>query len=327
LDVSGEWLQLVVWQGFTEDMVTKIEKMPADAGLSGWAFTQDEPLILDDVNADWRTSPVIRQSALTVYAGVPMNVKGKIVGVLNAFREKRTPFHAEDIALLTSVADQVGISVENARLRTAKDQLIAAEERNQLARDLHDSVTQSLYSLTLFAEVGRRTAEGGDLRQTNIYLKRIGETAQQTLKEMRLLVYKLRPPILVEQGLIKALQHRLNGVEGRAGISTRLIAPDELILPDDVAETLFFIAQEALNNALKHAAASTVVVKLEADLVQVVLTVSDNGNGFDYESVETGGMGLTSMRERAELNAGNFQINSVLGKGTTVTVILPHERV
>jgi len=178
--------------------------------------------------------------------------------------------------------------------------------------------------VTLFAEAARRLARAGDLERTEEYLGRLGETAQQALKEMRLLVYELRPSRLEEEGLVGALRERLSTVEQRAGVEAHLLAEgmEEIELPRAVEEGLYRIAQEALNNALKHAKASSVTVRIhrkEPDVVE--LEVADDGRGFDPEAVgDKGGMGLASMRERAERLGGTFQIISAPGEGTKVKV-------
>jgi signal transduction histidine kinase len=130
---------------------------------------------------------------------------------------------------------------------------VAIEERQRLARDLHDSVTQTLYSLTLLAEAAHRQAESGQIDLVIAQTKRISELAQQSLKEMRLLLFELRLPTLEREGLVKAIQRRLEAVEKRAGIEATLSVEGIERLPALIEEGLFFIAHEALNNSLKHA--------------------------------------------------------------------------
>jgi signal transduction histidine kinase len=200
----------------------------------------------------------------------------------------------------------------------------------RLARDLHDSVTQSLYSLTLLTEGGRRLASMGQVESIDGYFTDLGEIALQSLKEMRLLIHELRPPVLEEQGLVGALQQRLDTVEGRAGVEARLLMVGDLFeggavlaLPASVEQDLYGIAQEALNNALKHAVATSITIWLRADGERLELEVVDDGRGFDPESaVDGGGIGLSSMRERAERLGGSLAIRSVPGQGTTVKVSL-----
>jgi PAS domain S-box-containing protein len=199
--------------------------------------------------------------------------------------------------------------------------LAVLEERNRLARELHDSVTQSLYSLTLFAEAGRRQSESGEWERVTDYLSQLGETSQQALKEMRLLVYELLPTDLEKEGLIGALQQRLDAVEGRAGVEARLIVEGKISLRPDLEACFYRVALEALNNSLKHAAATNIAVRVAADGERVALNIEDNGKGFDQEDLpDRGGMGLTSVRERTDEVGGTLVILSEPGKGTTVEI-------
>ncbi len=212
---------------------------------------------------------------------------------------------------------------ENEALRQQAAEMAILEERNRLARDLHDSVTQSLYSLTLFAEASQRLVHGGDVERASGYLTQVGETAQQALKEMRLLVYELRPLALEEVGLVGALQQRLDAVEGRAGVKAQLLADDVVELPAAAEEALYHIAQEALNNTLKHAKASAVTVQITINADRVQLSIEDDGSGFDPQSiVSNGGLGLTSIQERCEGVGASLTITSKDGLGTKLQIML-----
>jgi signal transduction histidine kinase len=210
--------------------------------------------------------------------------------------------------------------VEDALRRSEMEKAVAAE-RNRLARELHDSVTQSLYSLTLLAVAGQRMIQAEDLQQIAGNQARLGEIAQQALQEMRLLVYELRPLALESEGLIGALEHRLETVERRAGIQARMLVEGDVKLAPDLEEEFYRITQEALNNALKHAGASQVVLSVRVADESVVLEVTDDGQGFDpAETHDTGGLGLISMQERADKIGGQLTIRSAPGEGTRVCV-------
>jgi signal transduction histidine kinase len=201
------------------------------------------------------------------------------------------------------------------------EELAVLQERNRLARELHDSVTQSLYSLTLLAVAGQRMIEGEDLQQIAGNQARLGEIAQQALQEMRLLVYELRPLALESAGLIGALEQRLETVERRAGIQARVVVEGEVDLAADVEEELYGIAQEALNNSLKHAKASQVALSVRVADESVALEVADDGQGFDLARIGAkGGLGLISMQERADRIGGQLAIHSAPGEGTRVKV-------
>jgi signal transduction histidine kinase len=241
--------------------------------------------------------------------------------VFSVLGEAGRKFRSDEVTLLASIADQVGVAVENARLYQQAEQLAVLEERERLAHDLHDSVTQSLYSLTLLAEAARRLIPTGELERATDYMTRLGETAQEALKEIRLLVYKLRPPALEREGLVGAIQQRLGVVERRAGVKAHLIASDTIKLSSPMEDGLYRITQEALNNSLKHAKASSVTVRIHSDNQYVELEVEDNGSGFDPDALTyQEGMGLASMRERAKRLGGTFHLFSSPGQGTKVSV-------
>ncbi len=321
LDEEGKGLRLAAQQGIPPDLVLQIESIPAQEGLARWVIEHDELLILPDITPDPRLS-VEGTAPPRRYIGVPMQASGQVVGVLAVLRETTQPsFGEEEVALLTSIADQVGAVVESTQLRERAEQAAVMEERQRLARDLHDSVTQSLYSVTLLAETGRRSVQAGNVENVAGYLARLGEVAQQALKEMRLLIYELRPPKLEREGLAGALQERLDAVEGRTGIEARLLVEAEVELPAAVEEAFYRIALEALNNVLKHAAATFVTVRICPDGERAELEIVDDGQGFDLNTVsDMGGMGLITMQERAEQLGGELTILSVPEEGTSIRV-------
>ena len=203
------------------------------------------------------------------------------------------------------------------------EELAVTQERNRLARELHDSVTQSLHSSTLLAEAGQRLLSSGDIERARRYLIRLGEISQQSLREMRLLVYELRPLELRGVGLVGALQQRLDAVERRSGVEVQLSIEEEIELPRSIEDELYRIAVEALNNALKHANPSRVTVTLrteEKDVNQCIeLSLMDDGIGFDLDTkAGEGGLGLISMKERIENLGGKLTILSTPGEGHQV---------
>jgi signal transduction histidine kinase len=202
--------------------------------------------------------------------------------------------------------------------------LAVVEERNRLARDLHDSVTQALYGLTLSAEAAARQFAAGDAETAAAQLRELQETARQALQEMRLLIFELRPAVLEQEGLAAALQARLRTVEGRVGLATALTVEGDGRLPPAVEGELDRITQEALNNALKHAQARRVAVQLRQDERMVALEIADDGVGFDPAATESGGgLGLRGMAERAARLGGRLAVESRPGEGTRVRVEVP----
>ncbi|MCE7987334.1 MAG: PAS domain S-box protein [Caldilinea sp. CFX5] len=231
-------------------------------------------------------------------------------------------FRDEEIQLAVAFSGQASLVLENARLRQQVEQIAVQEERGRLARELHDSVTQSLYSLTLLAEGRRRLLNNGRTEGIDEALQELSQLGQQALREMRLLVHELRPPLLEQEGLLGALHQRLNAVEKRAGIDVRLTTDTLIELPPAVEEGLYRIAQEALNNSLKHAAATAVTIILRNTNQQVTLEVIDNGVGFD-PATSNRGIGLHSISERTEKLGGHLTLLSAPGQGTIIRVQAP----
>jgi PAS domain S-box-containing protein len=318
LDDDDESLYPETQHGIPLNIRAYLDPNPDNHGLAGSVIEQNKPVVLTDLENQPDLPETLRNSGFQTYVGVPIRAREQALGVLSVLERKAQQFDEGGVALLTSIADQLGIAIENARLQKQAQQAAVMKERARLARDLHDSVTQSLYSLTLFAEAGSDLIEAGEIESVRHNFVRIGETALQALKEMRLLVHELRPLALERGGLIDALQQRLNAVEGRANVKVRLAVDDLIQLPARLEEGLYRIAQEALNNTLKHAAATSVTVYLRGQDDWVELEVVDNGAGFDPEAAETGGMGLISMRERAEKMGGKLAIQSKPGEGTRI---------
>lgn len=324
LDESGRALRLAVWRGLGPETVAQASVIPLGQGLISSVFQQDEPVIVPRIADSKHRLKAFPTADDQAYAGAPMRTTEQTLGVLSIIGPPGQVLSVEELALLATIADQMAVTVENVRLRAEAEQVAVLQERERLARDLHDSVTQSLYSLTLWIEAGQRSAKAGDLARVDEYLERLEEGNRQAIRDMRLLVYELRPPILEREGLVGALRERLDAVEKRSGIQAQLIVQNKLDLPPGVEEGLYRIAQEALNNALKHAVPSSITVRLCACDDGVELEVADDGIGFDLKDVEDkGGMGLENMRQRAVQIRGSLAVTSAPGEGTRVCVQLP----
>jgi signal transduction histidine kinase len=282
--------------------------------------------MLADVAADPGYLPDGNLPATRSELVVPLRLAGQVIGTLDVHHDRTNGFTSEDALVIQSLGDQIAVAIENARLYDQSRELAILEERTRLARELHDSVTQSLYSVVLLSEGWRRQliAAGDAAPQPDAQLRRIKEIAQQALKEMRLLIYELRPAALDQDGLVDALRKRFDAVENRLGIEGRVVMGGFIDLTPAVAEGLYRIAQEALNNALKHAFATRETVRLYAEAEHVALEIEDDGRGFDVIAAEgKGGMGIASMRDRTRQLGGELSIHSDIGAGTKVTVRVP----
>jgi len=212
------------------------------------------------------------------------------------------------------------IQAESALHQSETEQAILSE-RNRLASDLHDSVTQGLYGIVLHAGAASGQLAAGNTEQASTYLDEIKKAAREGLGEMRLLIFELRPPVLEKEGLTAALETRLYAVEKRAGLAVTLKSDLDGSLPKAVEESLYRIAQEGLNNILKHAQATQVQVNLHQTRQQVILEIIDNGLGFNLqEGLESGGMGLTGMQNRVLDLDGRLDIETHPGEGTRLYI-------
>lgn len=322
--VDGEMMSMAAHIGLRQELQDGLQSISADAGLIGWVVQNRQPLVVSDMQLDPRTPSSLRESEMVAYAAIPMQPKKLVLGVLSIFRNKQHRITNVDMELLTSIADQVGSLIQLYDLQQQNTRLKVQEERTRIAHQLHDAVTQSLYSLTLFAGAVQQYADNGELEKGLPYIGRIQNTAQQALKEMRLLLHNLRPMALENEGLVEALRQRMNAVERRANVQGQVITKSEIDLPNLIEEALYYIASEALNNALKHANAERVVVILKQSNHAVTMTINDNGDGFDLEEArDSGGMGLASIRDRTNKMDGTLTIESSPNQGTTIVVTLP----
>jgi len=310
--------------GFNPETVAKISIAPGQ-GLAGRVALSGEPAIVEDTSLNGRVTPfIIESEKLRALMQVPIRVAGEVYGVFSADYLQPHHFTEEQIRLLTAFAQRAGLAIETAALYESEEQIAIMQERNRLARDLHDSVTQSLYGVSLYAEVATQLLKSGDSEKVNDNLQELKGMALDALAEMRLLIYELRPSVFEQEGLIAALQARLDAVEGRLGLETSFVIEGEISLPPRVEEGLYRIAQEALNNVLKHANAKTVAITLAQDANKIHLEVADDGAGFDpVQACEVGCMGLRNMKERAHEMGAEFEIISQVGSGAKVIVRRP----
>jgi signal transduction histidine kinase len=214
---------------------------------------------------------------------------------------------------------------ENEKLRIKSVAAAAKEERSRLARDLHDSVSQAIYGITLGAQAAVQIVKT-DPAKVVAPIEYVNSLAEIALKEMRALIYQMRPESLQREGLIIAFKNYCEALAARYNLDVR--AEIDMLEPEisfDVKEAVNRVGQEALFNAIKHANASRICLRMWSDADSVLkLEVADNGNGFDTSEVFIGHYGLNTMRERIEVCGGKFDIESAPGKGTTVRVVLPN---
>jgi signal transduction histidine kinase len=255
---------------------------------------------------------------------IQLVAREEVLGMMSCYRQDVHTFSLEEVSLLVAVAEQLSISLENQRLRQEAEQTATMTERQRLARDLHDSITQSLYGLTLFTRASQDALREGDQTKLAASLEEIETNALIALKEMRLLLFQMQP-YGIEGGFAQAINARFDLVERRLGVQATCQVDQQIPLPTDLEGMLYWIALEALNNSLKHSRAKHVYVSLESLNDHFVMEVRDDGLGFDYASLidssSLTGMGLRNMHARAAEMDGKLEIISSPGNGTRVRLV------
>jgi signal transduction histidine kinase len=325
-DGEGAFARFIT-SGMSEALNKAMGPLPRTHGLLGAMLESPQPYRIDDIHRDprfrgwWPSAHPDMRSFL----GVPIVAP---VGVIGAFylteKLEGAEFTEEDEELIGLLAAHAAIAIANARLYEQTRELSIVAERNRLALDLHDAVSQKLFGLVLEAE-GAATVLERDPAAAGERVAKLQVLAREALDELRSLVFELRPPELEKDGLGGTLQKHID-VLGRLGQEEiELVLAGELPTEEVRDREVFRIAQEALQNVLKHAQAQHVVVRLGAGDGTLFLEVEDDGIGFDPDAPETRSrrLGLTSMEERAHRLGGTVQITSVPGAGTTVRVEAP----
>lgn len=350
------WLVLTAFGGSYKQTIGGYYRIPLSKGLMGAAAATRQTILVNDVTADPRYLATPGAAGRAELA-VPILLGDQVLGVLNV--ESATQFTTEDADGLSIVADQLAVAIENARLHAAAQRVAVLEERHRLARELHDSVTQQLFSAILVAqtigEAYARDPEEGDRRCAALL-----NLARAALTEMRALLAELRPPpvpasapspttergqytlrtqiepsdvdaelsLVRREGLLAALRAHASATELN-GMRISVSCDEWQPQAEAFEEALFRIACEALHNAMKHSRASQTEVRLAARDGSVLLTVRDDGLGFDAQTEiarsrgNGEGIGMFSMRQRATDLGGQLFVESIPGQGTLVEARVP----
>jgi two-component system nitrate/nitrite sensor histidine kinase NarX len=250
---------------------------------------------------------------------VPLAVKSRIIGGVGVAHEKRNHFTSHHADLALSVANQAAITLINAELYEQAQALAVLEERQRLARNLHDAINQSLFSAGLIAEVLPRLWDR-DQDEARRSLEDLRKLTRGAMAEMRALLAELRPSTLTDAELGDLLRLLGNAFTGRTNIPVRVTVVGQGMLPAEVQVAIYRVCQEALNNVAKHAAASIVEINLEHEESTIELNIRDDGKGFDPERTTSGHYGLSMMHERAEGVGARLTIASQPGHGTELTI-------
>ncbi len=277
---------------------------------------RDDPVVR--ALAGRKPVPVARGETGGAFLAVPLLVRSEAYGVLALTYRHEREFTDLDVRLAASFGGQVALAIENARLRDEIGQAAAATERSRLARDLHDSVTQSLFAASLKAEaIRRRWRPTTDEARENV--EDVERLARGALAEMRTLLMEMRPDTLAEASLTTLLEQLAAATEGGSRVTVHHEVRGSVRVPQEVGVALFRIAQEALQNVSRHSGAGEAWVMLDLTGPAARLTVRDDGRGFDEASVTPEHFGLAIMRERAEEVGVVVAVDSAPAAGTTVT--------
>jgi signal transduction histidine kinase len=292
-----------------------------------------EPIIIADVRGPTDDARIFRSivgeenldtslAFIRTCMWVPLVVRQSLIGLLSITSSDLGAYTRRDAALAQAIARQAAVAIENARLHERARRAAVLEERQRLASELHGSVTNSLVAISHTTQEAEDRLDAGDLEPVGAALDEIAATTQRALGNMCRLLFELRPPLLEQQGLAAALRSRLQAVESRTGLRADLECVGEGRLAAEAEHELFRMAQEALNNVLKHAHARAASVRLELASDFATLEVSDDGIGFEPVSAP-GDRGLERMRGAAAGLGGLLEVDSSIGGGTRVRAKVP----
>jgi signal transduction histidine kinase len=298
-----------------------------EEGIVGWVAQTGEPILVNDVseNPRYRFVEALRDTKSEL--AVPVKIGNRVLGVLDIESTEVDTFSEADLFTAQTLADQLAVAIENARLYEETRQMAVMEERNRMAREIHDTLAQGFSGIILQLEAAEQ-ASGEDISAVGRHLNQARSLARKSLAEARRSVWNLRPQALEQLPLVEAIKEEVDKFSQSIGVNARSsVSGVRRDLPPELEAGLLRICQESLTNVRKHAKATEVEVNLTFNESVVELSVSDNGVGFKPRT--SGGekkrdtFGLISMRERARGLGGTFEVQSRRGKGTLVRVVIP----
>lgn len=318
-------------------------RIPKGEGIAGQVAETGIPIRVDNAQEDSRHFKKIDQDTGFLTRSilcVPLRTRERTIGVMEVFNKRTGPFTDQDQLLLSSIANYAAIAIENARLHQSvlaeKDRVIRAQERvsRHLQRDLHDGPTQLVAALEMSIDFCKKAMDK-DPSLVQAELDNMARITKKATHQMRTLLFELRPLVLETQGLVAALdsfvtRRQTDDIKTNLHLIFHSSSPTRQIsrLPHDTESALFAIVQEAVNNALKHAHADNIYIKLFQKDSKLTVTVLDDGLGFDAHTVtknyeQRGSYGMVNMEERAEIAGGSLTVKSAPGAGAEIVVTVP----
>ena len=345
LDGETQTLSYRVYRGLSKEMAGAV-CLKLGEGIAGRVAQTGKSVLLEDISADARAAypDLLRKEGLKAFISVPLRSKEAVLGVITVASHMPRRFTRDDMHLLHSIGDQVGVAIGQARLyerlargreryrRLVRQTMLAQEEgQRRLARELHDETSQSLSGLALNLQALVDVAEMSNThdKEFKTKLRKAHALANQIGVEVGRLIRELRPTLLDTLGLVPAIRQYAENALGDREIAVSLESKGKVdSLPSEVEVGLFRVAQGAVGNIAKHSQAKNAVISIEGRANELLLRITDDGEGFDVSKLteieESGrGSGLFGMKERVGLLGGTCSVKSKLGEGTTVSVRVP----
>ena len=325
-DETGDGFAEFVYTGMSDELVNQIGPLPRSHGLLGAMLNETRPSRTPDIRKDprfdWWPDTHPRMSS---FLGVPIVSKEKVIGAFYLTDKlDGAEFSEADQEVIEVLASPAAVAIDMARLYERSRELSVVEERNRLARDLHDSVSQKLFSMSLTAEAALLAVDN-EPETAKQELGNLRDLSRTVLQEMRALIFELRPADLEAEGLVPTLQKHVEVLRRTRHLDVEVRADAYETQPKNVELTIFRIVQEALNNAIQHAAARRIQVTIARRGDRLAVVVADDGGGFDTADpqIRARRLGITSMEERAQELGGRLTVESSAGDGTRVVLELP----
>ena len=326
LSKDGQWLEVATPDEAWSQMKAGL-RLLTQGSLAELAIASQRVQVSNRAQDDDRTASIralLESVRLNSLLCAPLIAQGENFGVLLVWNKRRQYFTDRDNRLMSLFADQAALAWHNAHLHTQNRELAIEQERHRLARELHDSVTQSLYSIGLAAQACQRLLGQNSDHRLSEPMKHIQSLSKTALTEMREQLHNLRPTTLADKGLAEVLRQYCQGLSERHELEIEFVADLERALLMYQQESLYYIAREALWNVVKHSEATHVKITLMEEKDQILLSIMDEGTGFDpliFEQAET--IGLRNMKERARLLGGVLELQPKPGRGTWIVVRVP----
>ena len=325
-DEEREKFVMRVARGFSPEAMAELSFARGE-GVIGYVASSGEPVIVEDVLADPRRegerAEILQATdaeGIRSLMQLPLKIDSDVFGIFNVSFTEPHAFTNDERRLFLTLTQRAALAIENAQLYERAQELAVVEERQRLARDLHDAVTQTLFSASLISEVLPRIWEK-DPDYGRGRLEVLRELTRGALAEMRTLLIELRPAAIAEADMIDLLRQLADSIISRARVPVTVEVEGDCALPSEVKVALYRITQEALNNVVKHSEASQATISLNCEAAGAEMIVSDDGRGFDIKSVSPDHLGLGIMRERAEAIGADLQVESQVDRGTQVKVV------